>query len=239
MLDTILFDLDGTLLPLELDRFTQVYFTEMGLMFKDLIAPEQLVKYIWAATKEMVNNTEPRTNETIFMECFGRLINGDLRIYQERFDRFYDEGFLKTRIAVSNNSDMANSVKLLREKGYQLVIATNPLFPQKAIHHRIRWAGFEPADFSYITSYEANNFCKPQLQFYQEVLDSIGKQPEQCLMVGNDVQEDLIAGGLGINTCLITNHLIHRTAEPISCSWQGTYHDFFHYASGLQPLRRG
>lgn len=236
MIDTVLFDLDGTLLPLDLEHFTRIYFHEMGLLFHDLIEPEKLVRYIWTATNHMVANTEPRTNETVFMEKFAQLIQGDLQVYQERFMEFYDHGFLKTREAVADIPAIKTSVANLKDKGYQLVVATNPLFPMKAILHRISWAGFEPSDFSYITSYEKNSFCKPQLGFYQEVLEKIAKKPEQCLMVGNDVQEDLIAGNLGISTYLITDFLINRNEEPVRSDYQGDYQDFLSFTQTLKPV---
>jgi FMN phosphatase YigB (HAD superfamily) len=128
---------------------------------------------------------------------------------------------------------MQKSVNILREKGYQLVIATNPLFPLKAIEHRIRWAGFEPSDFSYISYFENNHFCKPQIEFYREVLRDIGKKPEECLMVGNDVQEDVIANKLGIKVYLITDQLLHRTGEEIKADHIGTYEDFYGFVQEL------
>ncbi len=236
MFNTILFDLDGTLLPLDMEKFIKIYFEEMGRKFYDLIEPKQLVSHIWAATEVMVGNTEPRLNEEVFMEKFAELIDGDLAVYQKRFDEYYDEGFLNVRNAVKESVFIQRSVKELKNKGYQLVIATNPLFPQKAIFHRIEWAGFKPEDFSYITSYEQNKYCKPQLQFYEEVLTEIGKEPAECLMVGNDVQEDLIAAKLGIETFLITDCLIHRSKEPIKATYQGNYQEFWQFVEKLPVL---
>ncbi len=239
MVNTILFDLDGTMLPLKLDEFIQIYFAELGKKFQDLIEAKTLVQYVMAATKTMVNDTGYRTNETVFMEKFGELIQDDLRVYQNRFNEFYDREFFEAKASVVNSPMMRESVNLLKEKGYDLIIATNPLFPEKAIHHRIRWAGFEPEDFSYITSYEKNHYCKPQLHFYKEILEDTGKTPQQCLMVGNDVQEDLIAAQLGIQTYLITDFLIHRTQEPITNTYQGNYSDFYRFVQGLPRLEEG
>lgn len=235
MLDTILFDLDGTLLPLDLERFIQIYFSEIGQTFSDLMEPKLIMKHIWDATHTMVSSTDERTNETVFMEKFGQLIDGDLATYQQRFDQFYDQGFLNARASVVDTPVMQAAVRHLKAKGFNLVIATNPLFPEKAIHHRIRWAGFEPTEFSYITSYERNHYCKPQPLFYRELLAEIGKEPNQCLMVGNDVQEDLIAASVGIPTFLIKDYLIHRDETPIRTDFEGSYHDFFNFVNQLPP----
>ncbi|HYE09361.1 MAG TPA: HAD family hydrolase [Patescibacteria group bacterium] len=236
MIDTILFDLDGTLLPLDMQRFTEIYFYEMGYMFKDMIDPKLLVKYIWTATEEMVSNTDYKTNEEVFMNKFEQLIGGDISKYQERFDNFYDTLFHKTRESVQTQSLIKESVELLKEKNYKLVVATNPLFPRKAIHHRIEWAGLDLKDFTYITSYEDNHYCKPQLHFYKEILDVVGKRPEQCMMVGNDVQEDLVALKLGLKTFLIRNHMIHRTQDEINTTYEGYYEDFYNFAEGMDRV---
>ncbi|MDN5276814.1 MAG: hypothetical protein PWR01_779 [Clostridiales bacterium] len=232
--DTFLFDLDGTLLPMDIDEFTVLYFKEMSKVFSDLIEPERLVKYVWAATKDMINNTGQRTNEEVFMESFAKLVGEDkIHIYKDRFDAFYDEGFLNTRKCVRDVPFMRESVRILKEKGYDVAIATNPLFPRKAIVHRIQWAGFKPGDFIYISCYENNRFCKPNVGFYQEVLRDIGKHPHQCIMVGNDVQEDLVAASLGMKTFLITDYLIHRTDEPIESTYKGSYEDFYKFVKQL------
>ncbi|NLW46434.1 MAG: HAD family hydrolase [Firmicutes bacterium] len=236
MIKTILFDLDGTLLPIDLDNFLKIYFEEMGKKFQDLIEAKTLVKYIMTATDSMINNTEYKTNETVFMEKFGELVQSDLGTYRKRFDEFYDREFFAVKSSVVNTPLIRDSVNLLKDKGYDLIIATNPLFPAKAIHHRIRWSGFEPEDFIYITSYEKNHYCKPQLQFYREVLEETGKNPQECLMVGNDVQEDLIAAKLGVETYLITDFMIQHASEPINPTYRGTYSDFHRFVQGLPQL---
>ena len=238
MTDTILFDLDGTLLPLDMEKFTKIYFYEMGCMFRDMIDPQLLAKYIWTATLEMVGNTEYKTNEEVFMDRFSKLIDGDINRYKERFDSFYDTLFLKTEEAAERQSLIIESISILKKKNYKLVVATNPLFPRKAIHQRIEWAGLDLKDFEYITSYEDNHFCKPQPEFYKEVLDIIGKRPEQCLMVGNDVQEDLIALKLGIKTFLIKDNMIHRTEEAFISTYEGNYEDFYSFVKELPDVSR-
>ncbi len=236
MIDTILFDLDGTLLPMDANKFTEIYFHEMGHMFKDMIEPGLLIKYIWAATREMAENTGCKTNEQAFMDKFSKLVEGDINKYIERFDSFYDTLFHKTREAVQSQSYIVESIAILKKKNYKLVIATNPIFPRKAVNHRIQWAGLDLNDFAYITSFEDSHYCKPQLQFFSEVLDIIGKMPGQCMMVGNDVQEDLAALNLGMKTFLIRNHIINSTKERINSTYEGYYEDFYDFVKGLDAV---
>jgi len=233
-IDILLFDLDVTLLPMDIDEFTHMYFRELSKAFSDLIEPERLVKYVWAATMDMINNSGQRTNEEAFMESFAKLVGYDkIQTYKERFDAFYDQGFLNTRQCVKDVQAMKESMRILKEKGYHVAIATNPLFPRKAIVYRIQWAGFKPEDFIYISCFENNRFCKPNVAFYREVLKEIGKQPHQCIMVGNDVQEDLVASALGIKTFLITDYMLHRGGEPIQCTYKGSYEDFYEFVKQL------
>jgi FMN phosphatase YigB (HAD superfamily) len=236
MINTILFDLDGTLLPMDVKVFEKLYFEAMAGYLGDLISPKELVENIWASTNAMVESTEYKTNETVFMEDFKNRIDGDIEIYKERFDKFYDTEFLKVKTAVYENEFIKESVKLLKEKGYKTVIATNPLFPLKAIHHRIRWAGFEPSDFEYITNYEKSHYCKPQIEYYEEILNDLNKNPEECMMVGNDVQEDLVSGKLGLKTFLIKDHMLHRTEEEIITDYEGNYEDFYAFVKELPEV---
>lgn len=235
-MNTVLFDLDGTVLPLDMERFMKIYFDEMAVAFEDIIEKDQLVNNIWTATGAMVKNTEKRKNEEVFMETFKKLISGDLEVYMERFNEFYDKGFLRTKEAITENEYMRKSIALLKEKGYQLVIATNPLFPMRAIEHRISWAGFDVTDFSYVTSYENNHYCKPQLKYYEEVLSDINKEAKECMMVGNNALEDMIAGKLGMETYLIKDHLINDSDEEIACTYQGFYKDFYDFVGKLPAI---
>jgi FMN phosphatase YigB (HAD superfamily) len=235
-MNTILFDLDGTLLPMDTDEFTKIYFTEMAIYLSDLIDGKTLAKNIWASTEAMVKSLDFKTNEEVFLEDFATRIDTDINIYKERFYSFYDSGFLNAKKAVYENEHIKTSVALLKKKGYQLVIATNPLFPLKAILHRISWAGLNADDFVYISSYEKNHYCKPQIKFYEEILKDIGKNPSDCMMVGNDVEEDMVAGNLGIETYLITDNLLQRSADEAKADHKGSYEDFYKFAEKLPSL---
>jgi hypothetical protein len=94
MRDTFLFDLDGTLLPFDIDEFIHIYFREMGRHFHDMIDGKKLAEYIMASTEAMIKNLEPLPNEEKFMLHFSKLVGDDaLAVYKSRFDQFYDERF--------------------------------------------------------------------------------------------------------------------------------------------------
>jgi len=235
-MNTILFDLDGTLLPIDMQLFEKIYFQELCLYFKDLLPSDKLIKFIWDSIKSMVQNLENKTNEKVFFESFREKVNDDITIFENRFNEFYDSNFHKVKEAVKDIPAIRESIKILKDKGYNLVIATNPLFPKKAIYYRIEWAGLNPEDFIYITTFEKNHYCKPQLLYYEEILKDIKKLPEECLMVGNDVQEDLVAAKLGIKTYLITDNILNRGKDKIISDYIGNYEDFLKFVKKLPRI---
>lgn len=231
--DTILFDLDGTLLPMDMNEFLKMYLYEVGRAFADLADTKAFIAYLLEATQYMLNNDGQKTNSEAFAEKFASRMDGRIDAYLERFERFYDEGYMNLKNYVYPNPLVKKAIETLKNKGYKLVIATNPIFPQKAVIHRIIWADLNPLDFQYITSFEKNRYCKPNINFFLEVLDSIGKEAYHCLMVGNDVQEDLAAYKAGLHTYLITDHMINRNEEKVTSTYTGGYRNFFEFVEKL------
>ena len=93
------------------------------------------------------------------------------------------------------------------------MLATNPFFPAIATHKRVRWAGLEPEEFAFITTYENSSYCKPNLEYFRQLLDALGLQPEECVMVGNDALEDTAAAQLGIPVFLLTDCLLNKKGQ--------------------------
>lgn len=236
-LTTILFDLDGTLLPINGEAFEAIYFKGLSSYFLDKYEPKEFIKIIWTATKIMVNDTSFRTNEVVFMEALKNRVNDDITWMQDRFNQFYLNEFDQIRQAVVPNEFIQKSVKLLKEKGYRLIIATNPMFPKIAIEKRIEWTGCDRNDFDYVTSFEKNHYCKPQLDFYKEVLSEMKLDADECMMVGNDLNEDMIVSRLNMKTYLITNHIMQNETLSESVTYSGQYEDFYNFVVSLAPLK--
>ena len=105
-----------------------------------------------------------------------------------------------------------------------MVLATNPIFPAVATESRIRWAGLEPEDFTWYTTYENIGYSKPNPAYYQHILTRLGAQAEDCLMVGNDVDEDMgAAQQAGLSVFLLTDCLINREGKDITPYPQGDF----------------
>ena len=107
--------------------------------------------------------------------------------------------------------------------GYKVVLATNPLFPSIATYSRIKWAGLDPEDFEMITTFETARHSKPNPDYYRDILATLDVKPENCVMVGNDVQEDMVAKQVGMKVFLLIGDLINRTGEDISVYPHGSF----------------
>lgn len=237
MINTVLFDLDGTLLPIEMEDFEQVYYTSITNKLSDIISPEKLLHMMGESLKVMVANTERITNEDVFINELKKYISeSELKEFQDRITHFYENEFDDLKQVIKPNKNIQLAVKLLKEKGYDCIVATNPMFPKLAITKRIEWAGFNRDDFSYVTSFEKNHYCKPQIEYYEEVLAVNNKQAKNCLMVGNDELEDLIASTLGISTYFITDHALYRE-NGLEADYQGDYVSFLRYVEALPILK--
>lgn len=222
----ILLDLDGTLLPIELDEFLKAYFGLLTNEFADIFNSGTFIKHLIAATNKMIENNGERLNKDVFTENFFALMEIDnSEEIMDRFDLFYTEKFPLLRSGINSRGLSRRLIKKLKDKGYQLVLATNPLFPIEAIAERVRWVDIDPEDFTFITNYENMHYCKPNLNYYQEIIDNLLLNPGDCIMIGNDVQEDMVAGQLGMKTYLVTDFLIDRGTNNIKYDWQGSFEE--------------
>ena len=237
MINTVLFDLDGTLLPIDMEDFEKIYYRSITNKFIDIISPEKLLYIMGESLKSMIANTEMISNEDAFMNTLKTFIKeSEFEEYQQRFTDFYENEFIVLKQVVKPNKSIQKAVRVLKEKGYDCIVATNPMFPKLAITKRIEWAGFNRSDFSYVTSFEENHFCKPQIDYYKEVLEANNKKAEECLMVGNDQIEDLIATTLGISTYFITDHALYRE-NGFEGDYQGDYQSFLDFVEALPTLK--
>ncbi|MEA4924690.1 MAG: HAD family hydrolase [Syntrophomonadaceae bacterium] len=237
MFEAILFDLDGTLLDIDMNFFLTKYFGEMSKMaaISGCCDPGQLVTQILESTEVMIGDLNPRTrNEEVFMgHFFSRLKTDEIRM-RAFFDDFYCTGFPRLQEYCRPFQGIPQMMKKVFKEGYKVVIATNSVFPQKAIQTRLDWAGVGNFPYELLTCYENMHYCKPHLQYYQEIADNLGVEPAACLMVGNDTNEDLAAGKIGMKTFLVENCLIDQGNNTCRPDWRGSLQDFFKFIDDLR-----
>lgn len=231
----ILFDLDGTLLPMDQETFVKAYF---GLLAKKLAPhgyePQELIDAVWTGTGAMVKNDGTRNNEEAFWTKFCQIYGEQAREDIPLFDEFYRKEFAGVQEVCGYNPQAAKAVGALKEKGFRVVLATNPLFPSIATENRIRWAGLEPEDFEFFTTYENSRYCKPNIKYYEDILKKLNVKPQECLMVGNDVTEDMVAETIGMKVFLLTDCLINKEQKDIKVYPNGSFSELLDYVTQMQ-----
>ena len=223
MIKTILFDLDGTLLPMDQDIFVEKYFGALGKKFASLgYDGEKSVKTVWHAIGKMFKNNGEQTNEELFWKVLSGIFDKS-DSEAEIFNDFYKFDFQELKNYCSFNKESAEIVKDIKKAGYRVVLATNPVFPSIATESRIRWAGLEPEYFEFITTYENIGYCKPNPYYYSDIAKKLNLVPEQCLMIGNDVEDDMAAEKVGMKVFLLTDCLINKKGKDISSYQKGDF----------------
>lgn len=232
MIRAALFDLDGTLLPMDQDVFTKAYFSRLaGKLAPHGYEPKSLIDGVWRGVAAMVKNDGSRTNEEAFWECVTGILGEKMREDKPIFEEFYRVEFNGAKSSCGFHPKAKKIVDGLKRAGVRVVLATNPVFPAIATENRIRWAGLVPEDFEWYTTYENSRYCKPDPAYYGEIATRLSLSPADCLMVGNDADEDMAAGKLGMQTFLLTDCLINRNDADISAYPHGGFDDLEKYLS--------
>ena len=194
MLKTILLDLDDTLLDNKMESFLSAYFQRLGDYMSDTISSDRFIRELIVGSQKMLENTDPRvTLEKAFADYFYPALDLNAGEVEAQIYTFYKQIF-PSLIAVTGTRPSAKPVvKSLLDQGFEVVVATNPLFPRVAIEERLRWANLAPEaiPFTLITSYETFHFTKPQPAYYAEILGQLGRKAHEVVMVGNDPGLDL------------------------------------------------
>jgi FMN phosphatase YigB (HAD superfamily) len=184
MFKAVLFDLDGTLLDIDMEYFIPQYFRKMVIMARDAgySIADQLVEKVWQATDVMIANRDARLlNEEVFAEHFYRNWPIPREEFEPFFERFYAEGFPQLQIHSRPFAGIPEMMQQVFDRGLKVVVATNAVFPMIALQQRLDWAGVGHFDYELITSYEVMHFCKPHPEYYQEIAATIGVKPEECM----------------------------------------------------------
>ena len=202
---TLLFDLDDTLLDTNLEAFVPAYFQALSKHIENRVAPDVMLRALVSGMNLMNENADPtRTLQDVFETDFYAKLGIPKADLLETFDDFYDHVFPLLESYTRQKPDAVPLIEWAFSQGYRIAIATDPLFPRKVTYHRLCWAGFDPERFELVSTFENFHFTKAHPAYYAEVLGQLGWPDGPVLMVGNDVQRDLIpADKLGLKTYFI------------------------------------
>ena len=228
----VLFDLDGTLLPMDFDEFTRGYFS----LLANAVAPlgyekRTMIASMWQGVAAMTQNCGPRTNSEVFWEVFSSLEGKQAYDHIPLFDAFYETEFHGAKSLTQPTPNARAAVDAARACSERVVLATNPIFPEVAVRSRLAWAGLSVDDFDLVTHYDNSTSSKPNPRYYEEIAEKLGLAPSRCLMVGNNADEDIVpAKAAGFDTFLLTDCLMSKSEtlpETKMGSWEELTSLFF------------
>ena len=233
MLDAIMFDLDGTLLPMVYEEFMHGY---LGLLSNAVAkygyTKERLLGSMWKGVGAMIANDGSRTNKEVFWDVFFGLLGSDSYGDIPKFDEFYSNDFHKAKQYTKPTVLAKTAVDIAKTKANKVVLATNPFFPRVAVASRLEWCGLKESDFDYITDYENSSFCKPNPKYFEQMAEKLSIDLSNSLMVGNNMQEDIAASAAAsMKTYLITDCLIDD-GEGVDTP-SGSFEDFLNFLKNL------
>jgi len=220
----VLFDLDGTLLQVEMAEFIPRYIAGLSERFSDLISPNKFKKNLLNGIRELIlGETNGATNEERLFAVMQKDLSISAQDFRLRLDLFRDQGVDVLADMVTAIPDAITAVEHCRLQNQKLVLATNPVFPMFMIDARRRWSGLSDTPFDHVTSYENSCYCKPNQAYFEEVAEKIGVPGSQCLMIGNDSSHDLAAMGAGMTTYLVDTYLVDRPGRRWPSDYRGNH----------------
>lgn len=227
---TFLLDLDNTLLANDMQVFLPAYFAGLARRLAPFTRGEDLRQLTGQAVQAMLANEDPTvTNYAVFMAEFGRQIGHPPEAILPALEDFYREDYPQLRAYTSSKPEARAVVSHLFERGDRVVIATNPFFPLPAIEQRLQWAGIDDFPYALVTTMENSHFAKPNLRYYQEILDRLGSTADDSWMVGDDPRNDIVpAGELGMKSWWISDHAPPGLEVP-TATRQGHLSDFLEW----------
>lgn len=208
MIKAVFFDLDGTLLPMDMQEFTNGYFELLTKKAKGY-DKDDLIKTIWGGTKAMVENDGKKTNEDVFWKFYEGVYGTEKLKDKSIFDNFYLNDFKKTKAFCGENKLAKDIVDFCCSMGLKVVLATNPIFPLDGMVTRLNFIGLDEDDFDYISSYENSHYSKPNPKYFTEILKKLKLSADEVLFFGNDEVEDGVpAESLGMKFYLVGDNII-------------------------------
>ena len=220
-ISAVLFDLDGTLLDNDMDEFLPPYFHLLSSRMAHLVPPDKFLEDLMWATGIMIANDGQTTNEEAFAQAFFPRVGVPREVMEPLFLDFYQRDFPSLQVYTRRKPEARAVVELALERGCDVVVSTNPLFPAVAIEERIRWAGVDGLPYALITTYENSRACKPNLLYFEYILEAICRTPQESLVVG-DEDMDMVAAHLGCRTFLVPGSRTALGTDTPPPTYQGS-----------------
>jgi FMN phosphatase YigB (HAD superfamily) len=202
----LLLDLDGTLIQFDIDVFIQEYLRLIQKQFSHYSFANFVPEWIMTGTDIMLSDLETITNKEKFLRFFCQKTGLFENEIWEIFLHFYNEDYEHIKEITKPIPGAKEFLEAAQAKGFTLILATQPIFPEIAIRKRLYWAGVDHIPFSLITHIENMYASKPHPQYFEQILSILGAMSDQCLMIGNDREMDLASDKVGIASYYLTEN---------------------------------
>ena len=217
MLKAVLFDLDNTLILFEEEKFLMGYYPVLAARFDGVFPDGQFAEKLMKATVVLRDNDGSKINRELFMGFFCEGSNVDKDDMWARFEQFFSLDFDIFKDAVTATPGAEAAFRHAKERGLKIVVATNPIWPLVVQKKRLAWAGLGGIGVDLITHIDNMSYCKPQLGYFRQICQLINVKPEECLMVGDDPANDMVAARAGMKTYQATDSRAY-SQKPLEIS---------------------
>lgn len=223
-LEGILFDLDGTLLQVDMNRFIPAYVQGLAEVCADLVEPRRFTDVVLQATWALLRSEQGEcSNQQLFHSALERHLAISPDLFSQRLQCYCREYLPALAPLITPHPLVPRILRGCFDRGLKVVVATNPVFPRPLVEARLAWGAMGEFLFDLVTSYENSRFCKPHRGYFEDILQTLGLAPQHCLMVGNDTLHDLAAGQAGMATYLLDTWLIDRGGS-LQPDYRGDHH---------------
>jgi FMN phosphatase YigB (HAD superfamily) len=230
----VLFDLDGTLLHSEMDKFIPAYIEGLYSHFTDIARHYTFCATIREAiTTLLAGDGGFLNNQELFFAVLGQRLKVDPETFEDRLAQYCADGMASLKDFIHPVPEAMQILELCRERGLTVILATNPVFPRRLVDARLAWGGIGDFPFDLVTSLENTRFCKPNPRYFKDLLDSFGLRPAEAVMVGNDTEHDLAAREVGISTFLVDTWLADRCNGNFQTDYRGGHPELLRFLEGL------
>ena len=237
MYKAILFDLDNTLLnSIDFDELREEFGRLYVAFFAHVVPPDRVIQAMEDGEGAMdANDGTNISNGDVFLDAFSRSVGLRLSELGPIYDVLWSEGFPKLRDCWQVVPEAREVISWIFDHGMEVVIATGMMFPKKAVEEKLNWANIPVTefDYSYVTHEENMHASKPHPTYYLEVLENIGHKPQDCLMVGDDWEHDVVpADSVGIPCFWITNGEYEIPDSEVAVKGNGSLSDLLNWLQG-------
>lgn len=231
----IMTDLDCTLLIMNQDLYIKMYVEEIVKLFNEKgYDGKMIAKATMGASMRMLKNDGSCTNQVAFEAGFKEAIKENAQEIIDIFPQVYGDSYDNIKSITRVNEYASEIVRLMKEKSQYIAVATQPMFPIEAVQKRLSWTNLSDKSFDYISVYDNSSYSKPNPKYYLEIMEKYGAKPEETLMIGNDVNEDILpCESIGVDTFLVLDGLINSKEHDISGMRKGSYTDLINYLKSL------